>query len=124
MLQHYNYRMPSRPPRTFPRFHPSAFLLLAQLIFLILYAVFDGLHVERALISAFSVIVLVLRLWVIRRSPARDWVAWVLAVPAFVLSLLSAATPHLLLLSASALIEAALYFYTAGSMIAYMMEDD
>ena len=116
--------MATRNPPTFPRLHPSAILLAAQLTFLVLYAAFDGLPVERSLISAFNVIVLVLRLWVIKRSPAVDWVAWLLAVPAFVLSLLSAANPHLLILASSTLVEAALYFYAAASMIAYMMEDN
>ena len=109
--------MATRNPPTFPRLHPSAILLAAQLTFLVLYAAFDGLPVERSLISAFNVIVLVLRLWVIKRSPAVDWVAWLLAVPAFVLSLLSAANPPLLILASSTLVEAALYFYAAASML-------
>ena len=109
--------------RILVRHHPSAFLLAAQLLSLILYAAFDGVHSGRALLGAFSVIVLALAVWVVSRSPATNWIAWVLATPAFLLSLLSAlfVDPHFLIWSS--LLEAALYFYTAGSLIAYMMSD-
>jgi hypothetical protein len=103
--------------------HPSAFLLGAQLLSLVLYAAFDGVHSGRALLGAFSAIVLALAVWVVSRTPATNWIAWVIAIPAFLVSLLSAVfvDPHLLVWSS--LLEAALYFYTAGSLIAYMMGD-
>ena len=105
------------------RFAPSAFLLTAQLLLLVLYAVFEEAHTGRAIISAFGVLVLVLRVWVVNRSPAQDWVAWALVIPAFILSILSALYISSTLLVWSSLIDAALYFYTAVSLIAYMMED-
>ena len=109
--------------RILVRHHPSALLLAAQLLSLVLYAAFDGVHSGRALLGAFSVIVLALAVWVVSRSPATNWIAWMLATPAFLLSLLSAlfVDPHFLVWSS--LLEAALYFYTAGSLIAYMMSD-
>jgi hypothetical protein len=81
------------------------------------------MHSGRALLGAFSVIVLPLAVWVVNRSPAANWIAWVIAIPAFLLSVLSAliVDPHLLIWSS--LLEAALYFYTAGSLIAYMLGD-
>jgi hypothetical protein len=109
--------------RLLVRHHPSAFLLAAQLFSLMLYAAFDGIHSGRALLGAFSVLVLALAVWVVSRSPAINWIAWVLAIPAFILSLSSALFVDPLLLGGSSLLEAALYFYTAGSLIAYMMED-
>jgi hypothetical protein len=109
--------------RLLVRHHPSGFLLAAQLLSLMLYAAFDGIHSGRALLGAFSVLVLALAVWVVSRSPAINWIAWVLAIPAFMLSLLSALFVHPLLLVWSSLLEAALYFYAAGSLIAYMMED-
>jgi hypothetical protein len=109
--------------RLLVRHHPSAFLLAAQLFSLMLYAAFDGIHSGRALLGAFSVLVLALAVWVVSRSPAINWIAWVLAIPAFILSLSSALFVGPLLLGGSSLLEAALYFYTAGSLIAYMMED-
>ncbi len=103
--------------------HPSAFLLAAQFVLLILYAVFDGLHSQRAVLSAFGGLILMLIVWVVDRSPAVNWVAWVLAIPAFVLSILSAFFDAPFLLAWSAVLEALLYFYAAGSLIAYMMRD-
>jgi hypothetical protein len=109
--------------RILVRHHPSAFLLGAQLLSLLLYAAYDGMHSGRALLGAFSVIVLALAVWVVSRSPATNWIAWVIAIPAFLLSLLSALVvdPHLLVWSS--LLKAALYLYTAGSLIAYMLGD-
>jgi hypothetical protein len=109
--------------RILVRHHPSAFLLGAQLLSLLIYAAYDGMHSGRALLGAFSVIVLALAVWVVSRSPASNWIAWVIAIPAFLLSLLSALVVDAHLFVWSSLLEAALYFYTAGSLIAYMLGD-
>jgi hypothetical protein len=105
------------------RHHPSAFLLAAQLLSLTLYAAFDGIHSGRALLGAFGLVVMLLAVWVVNHTPAIDWVAWIIAVPAFLLSLLSALIVDPTLLAWSSLLEGALYFYAAGSLIAYMMGD-
>lgn len=109
--------------QTVLRFHPSALLLAAQLLLLVLYAVFDGLHSERAILSAFSIVILMLVVWVVQRSPAVNWVAWILALPVFILNLLSAQTLDPNLIAWTALLEGILYFYGAGSLIAYMLGD-
>lgn len=109
--------------RALARRHPSAFLLAAQLVSLVLYAAFDDLAHGGALLGACGVLVLALTVWVVSRSPAIVWIAWALALPAFVLSLLSSLNFHPTLLFWSSLFEAALYFYAAGSLIAYMMGD-
>jgi hypothetical protein len=89
----------------------------------VLYAFFDGSTNGRALLGAFGVLVLMLVVWVVRRSPALSWIAWMLVVPAIVLSLLSVYFVNPTLLIWASLLEAALYFYAASSMVAYMMED-
>ena len=104
--------------------HPSAFLLAAQLLSLALYAVFEGVPGGRILLSAFGMLVLVLAVWVVIHSPAISWIAWILATPAVVLTLLSWLSVNQPLLLWAALLEAALYFYGAGGLIAYMMGDD
>ena len=109
--------------RALARHHPSAFLLAAQLLSLALYAMFDGIPSGRSLLGAFGVLVLLLAVWVVKRSPAITWIAWVLVAPAFVLSLLSALFADPTLLVWASLLESALYFYAAGSLIAYMMGD-
>jgi hypothetical protein len=73
--------------------------------------------------GAFGVLVLALVVWVVNRSPALNWVAWALAVPAFLLSLASVLLHSQMLLIASSALEALLYFYAAGALIAYMMSD-
>lgn len=111
-------------PRSILRYHPSAFLLAAQLVSLVLYAMYDDTPGGRALLSSFSALVLALAVWVVMRSPSARWIAWVLAVPAFALSLLSAAYAEPSLVVWSSLLEALLYFYAAASLIAYMMGDN
>jgi len=105
------------------RRHPSAFLLAAQLISLVLYAFLDGSPNGRAFLGVFGVLVLMLAVLVVRRSPGPNWIATALVVPAIVLSLLSVYFVDPTLLIWASLLEAALYFYAAGSMVAYMMED-
>lgn len=103
--------------------HPSAFLLAAQFVLLLLYAVFDGSEGHRLLISAFGLVVLLLVLWVVTSSTRVQWAAWIIAVPAILLSLLAAIFDHPTLIALASLLEAILYFYTAGTLIAYMLED-
>jgi hypothetical protein len=105
------------------RRHPSAFLLAAQLASLALYAAFDEIAYGRALLGAVGILVLSLTVWVVNRSPAIFWIALVLVAPAFVLSVVSAVHYNPTLLVWSSLFEASLYFYGAGSLIAYMMGD-
>lgn len=109
--------------RNLARHHPSAFLLVAQLLQLLFYGLFENLHSQRALLSAFSVLVLLIVVWVVNRSSTIHWIGWVLAIPAFVFSLLSAfiIDPNLLLWSS--LFEVLIYFFAAGALIAYMMGD-
>jgi hypothetical protein len=116
--------LPSLSWRTLARTHPSAFLLAAQLLSLFLYAAYDGSPMGRALLGAFGVLVLTLVVWVVKNSPALNWIAWILVVPAILLSLLSIFFVNPTWLIWASLWESALYFYAACSMVAYMMEDD
>ena len=109
--------------RTSTRYPPSAFLLAAQLISLFLYTVVDTSLSGRALLGALGVLILALVVWVINRNAMLPWIAWILVAPTFVLSLLSALIDNPTLLICSSILEAMLYFYGAGSLIAYMMED-
>lgn len=115
---------PSSHTRSLASYHPSAFLLTAQLLSLALYAAFEGSSGGRAVIATFGVMILALAVWVIKRSPTIRWLTWMFAAPALALSLLSALLQTPTLLMWSSLVEAVLYFYAAGSLIAYMMEDD
>jgi hypothetical protein len=105
------------------RRHPSAFLLMVQLGGVLLYPAMENTQAGRALFGAFGILVLALALWVVNRSASINWIAWCIAVPAVVLSLLSAWAQMPGLLVYAHLLEGALYFYTAASLTAYMLQD-
>jgi hypothetical protein len=102
---------------------PSAILLAAQLAAVLIYPFMESSDVGRALFSLFGIAILGLVLLAVRSSPAHTGVAVVLGTPATVLLLIQAVTGDDDLLPYSSAIEAVLYFYAAGALIAYMLED-
>lgn len=102
---------------------PSASLLFIQLLGVLLYPLMEDTAVGRALFGAFGVIVLAAALRMVRRSPAVVWIALMLVALILALTLASALSPAPLLDLVLASLESAFYFYAAGSLIAYMMED-
>jgi hypothetical protein len=113
----------SRPWALLARRHPSAFLLAAQLLSLLVYPAIDNTASGRLLFGAVALVVVPLTVWVVNRSPAVRWVAWSLAIPAIGLTAIGVLFGQPGLLPLSATLEAALYFYAAGSLIAYMLHD-
>lgn len=105
------------------RRHPSAFLLAAQLLSLLVYPLMDESQAGRLLFGAVVLVVVPLALWVVARSPLMNWIGWLLAIPAMALTVFGVVFEHEALLPISALLEAALYFYAAGGLIAYMLRD-
>lgn len=118
--------MPADAPRSLiarATAHPSALLLAAQMLSLLLYPLVDGTPSGRVLLGAVAVVVVPLAVWVVSRSAAANWIAWALATPAIVLSGVSIVSDRPDLVAWAALLEAALYFYAAASLIAYMLAD-
>jgi hypothetical protein len=113
----------SRPWTVLARRHPSAFLLAAQLLSLLLYPSMDDTASGRLLFGAVALVVVPLAVWVVNRSPSVRWVAWLLAIPAMLLTVAGVLFDRPGLLPFSATLEAALYFYAAGGLIAYMLHD-
>ena len=113
----------SRPWALVARRHPSAFLLAAQLLSLLLYPIMDDTTSGRMLFGAVALVVVPLTVWVVAHSPSVRWVAWMLAIPAVILTIAGIALDRPGLLQLSAVLEAALYFYAAGGLIVYMMND-
>lgn len=105
------------------RRHPSAFLLAAQLLSLLLYPLMDGGQSGRLLFGAVALVVVPLALWVVTRSPLVNWLGWLLAIPAMALTVFGVVFEREALLPFSAMLEAALYFYAAGGLIIYMLRD-
>lgn len=109
--------------RRVARRHPSAFLLAAQLLSLLIYPLIDDSAGGRVLFGAVALVVVPLAVWVVSRSSFVNTVAWLLAIPAMVLTVLAVGFDNDALLPFSALLEAALYFYAAASLISYMLHD-
>ena len=105
------------------RRHPSAFLLAAQLLSLMVYPLIDDGTGGRLLFGAVALVVVPLATWVVMRSPLMNWIGWLLAIPAVTLTIIGVVSGYPSLLPYSALLEAALYFYAAGGLIVYMMRD-
>ncbi len=105
------------------RREPSALLFAAQLAAVLLYPFLEGSHAGRAVFSVLGIALLGLIVQNVRRSSALTWIGVLLALPASVLLLVQAATNDTTLLPYSSGLEAALYFYAAGSLISYLLAD-
>jgi hypothetical protein len=105
------------------RRHPSAFLLAAQLLSLLLYPAMDNTQEGRLLFGAVALVVIPLAVWVVSRGRFGVRLAWLLAGPAMLLTGIAVLFDHPGVLPWSASLEAMLYFYAAGSLIHYMLRD-
>lgn len=116
---------PRRPSPTFRKIvtHPSAVLLVVQLIGVLLYPFIEQTALGRGIFEAFGALVLTLAIWSVRDSPTPTWVAIVLAAVASTLSIADAVnhTPTLPLWSA--VVHAVFYFAAAASLMTYMLSD-
>jgi hypothetical protein len=104
--------------------HPSAVLLAAQLLGVVVYPFIIESPTGRTVLSLFSLVVLVLAVRAVRATPAWGW-AWVLlGVPVVALTVLEAITPqNETVVLWSSLFHAAFYFYTSYGLIRYMFKD-
>jgi hypothetical protein len=111
------------PLRTARR-HPSAVLLAAQLLGVLLYPFMDASAPGRAMLGLFSLLVLVLAVWAVRATPALSWVSILLGVPVVVLTILEGFNPTgRFTVLASSMLHAAFYFYTSAALLQYMFKD-
>ena len=90
---------------------------------MLLYPFMEGSEVGRALFSVFGIAILGLVLLAVRSSAASTWFGVALGLPATVLLVIQAITGDDALLPYSSAVEAVLYFYAAGALIAYMLAD-
>ena len=107
----------------FIRRQPSAVLFAAQIAGVLLYPFMEGADVGRPLFNVFGILVLGLVVLAVRSTPGLTWIAVGLGIPATVLLLVQAVTGSDTLLPYSAALEAVLYLYAAGALMAYMLED-
>jgi Ion channel len=102
---------------------PYAFLLAAQLISVIFYGFFDAPIQNQLFANLLGLVVPVIAVFVVYRTPAMNWVALGLLCASFVLILIATQFNPTWLCWAQAF-ESALYFYAAGSLVMYMYQDN
>lgn len=105
------------------RRHPSAILLLAQLMGMLLYPFLERTQFGHVAFNAFGIVILTFTTNMVRRTPGHTWISATMAFP--IIALLTAQMLFGLayLQPWSSGLEALFYFYAAGSLIAYMLED-
>ncbi len=116
---------PGRPSRITTKIvtHPSAVLLVVQLIGVLLYPFIEQTALGRGIFEAFGALVLILAIWSVRDSPTPTWIAIVLAVVASGLSIADAIDHSPTLQLGSAASHAVFYFAAAVSLMTYMLAD-
>ena len=108
---------------TLARRQPAALLLAAQLSALLVYPFLEDEGVGRAVFSALGIFFLGLVFLAVRPTPALTWLAVLLGIPATALLVIQAVTGSSDLLAYSSALEAVLYFYAAGALMAWMLAD-
>jgi hypothetical protein len=107
----------------FVRRTPSAALLVAQLLGVLLYPFMEHSTAGRAAFAIFGILVLSLAVLAVRSTPFLSWVSMLIAAPAMVLLALQVFTNSPDLFAWSSAFEAVLYFYAGLSMLAYLLSD-
>jgi hypothetical protein len=108
----------------FPVKRPSAALLCVQIISILLYPLMQDTAVERGAFRIIGLLVLGAALYVVKRGPWLTGFAVMLALPVLVLSIWLAFDFDLRRQAITAALSATFYLYAAGSLIAYMLEDE
>jgi len=105
------------------RRHPSAILLVVQLLGVLAYPAMEGARGGRVAFEILGICVLVLAVFSVRSTPGLTWVSVCLGIPAVVLSLVDAFRPTEVTVPISGALHAAFYFYAAYSLLRYMLSD-
>jgi hypothetical protein len=105
------------------RRHPSAILLLVQLLAMLTYPFIEDTPGGHTAFNVFGIVVLAFTIRMVKRTPGEVRVSVALAVPIIILLLAQIVAGRRDLLPWSSGLEALFYFYAALSLIAYMMDD-
>ena len=104
--------------------HPSADLLIVQLLGILIYPFLSDQPFGRAVFSTFALLVLALAVFAVRMTPALSWISAGLGLPVVVLTVWEAVDPGVeSVVLWSSLFHAAFYFYTAYALLRYMFDD-
>jgi len=116
-------RMPTRGVAGRVAGHPSAVLLVVQLLGVLIYPFIETGGVGALIFEVFGALVLALAIWATRESPGPTWIAVTLAIAASGLSIADEIHPVPAMDAASAVLHALFYFWAAGSLMVYMLAD-
>ena len=105
------------------RRHPSALLLIVQLLGIVLYPFVESTRAGAPTLAVFGMVVLYVTIRMVRRTPWLTWISVGLAIPTTLLLVLQAMADRPQLIVWSSALEAMFYFYATGSLIAYMLAD-
>ena len=105
------------------RRHPSAILLLAQLLGMLLYPFLEQTHYGHIAFNAFGIVILTFTVRMVRRTPGHTWICVAMFIPIIVLLSAQIMFDMRYLQPWSSGLEALFYFYAAASLIGYMLED-
>jgi hypothetical protein len=103
--------------------HPSAILLVVQLLGVLLYPAMEGSRGGRVAFEILGILFLTLAVFSVRSTPGLTWISVCLGIPAVVLSLLDAFRSSDTIVLISNPLHAAFYFYAAYSLLRYMLSD-
>lgn len=105
--------------------HPSALLLMAQLIAVLAYPFLHTVRIGSAILGMISMVAVGLALRVVRSTPALTLIAVALGAPALLMTVLEAALPgESWVMLTGALLHAPFYFYVFYGTIRYVFHDD
>jgi hypothetical protein len=108
---------------TSARRHPSAILLVVQLLGVLVYPAMEGSRGGRVAFETLGIVVLVLAVFSVRFTPGLTWISIGLGIPAVTLSLVDVIRPTEAIVPISGVLHAAFYFYAAYSLLRYMLSD-
>ncbi|WP_405064069.1 potassium channel family protein [Kribbella sp. NBC_01505] len=105
------------------RRHPSAVLLVVQLLGVVIYPLTQGSQAGRVGFEIIGIVVLVLAVFSVRATPGLTWISIGLGIPAVTLSFIDVYNSSDAVVAISAVLHAAFYFYAAYSLLRYMLSD-
>jgi hypothetical protein len=107
-----------------PVAHPSAVLLFVQILSILVYALVGDTSAGSGVFGVIGLLVLAAALYVVKRGPWLTGFGVAFALPVVVLSIWHVFDPDPRRTVIMNMLEAIFYFYAAGSLIAYMLEDE
>ena len=107
------------------RDHPCGVLLGAQLVTVLVYPFFNDSATGRSIVGVVQMLVVLLAVLAVRRTPGLTWVAAVVGLPAAVLTICEAIAPdHDAIVLASAGFHVPFYFFVSFALIRYVFNDE